>query len=319
MKSVLGKLFVAVLLVAGLSGFAQVESAIELMSDTAAWQNWPPDVGGPDEEDAIEETGLFFENPLDLGLRDFKDSLAVIPCYDLYDGFDMRSLFANTSEVKELFIDSDTLSFLLCREICDFTFPANGQMTSPFGHRWGRMHYGVDIDLETGDGVRAAFEGMVRISQYHPSYGNVVIIRHNSGIETLYAHLSQRKVVPGDYVQSGDLIGFGGNTGRSYGSHLHFEMRYLGQALDPGKVLDVTHQSLRDWEINITKESFHAPALEERVRGSNNRNNKYYIVKRGDTLASIARAKRMSVSKLLKLNKLKQSSKIKTGQKIKLK
>ncbi|MCC6600705.1 MAG: M23 family metallopeptidase, partial [Crocinitomicaceae bacterium] len=210
-----------------LSVKGQVESAIELMNDTGVWASSPAHIGGAEEEEE-DDAALFNEKAIDLGLWTIADSVALIPAFDTYCNWDTRNLFHIKSAKENIGCGQH---FTLCRESCDFVYPVQGQITSFFGPRWGRIHYGLDIDLETGDPVSAAFEGMVRISQYHASYGNVVVIRHNSGLETVYAHLSQREVVPGDYVQAGDVVGLGGNTGRSFGSHLHFEVRYLGDAV----------------------------------------------------------------------------------------
>lgn len=301
---------------------AQVESAIELMSDTASWQNWPPNIGGDLEQEEEEDGALYYETPLDLGLWNAKDSALYIPGYEIYEGFDTRGLFHHVTDVNALFGQEDTLHFQLCHNACDFTYPAPGEQTSPFGPRWGRMHYGLDIDLETGDAVACAFEGMVRISQYHNSYGNVIVVRHKNGLETLYAHLSQRRVKPGDYVQSGDIIGLGGNTGRSYGSHLHFEVRYMGQAIDPNHVVDPNKKTIRSWEFHLTARSFkstvetveYSKALEARSGRKN-----YYTVKRGDTLSTIARRKNTTIGALCKLNKIRPSTRIQAGQKIRVK
>lgn len=299
------------------TGFAQVESAIELMADTAAWDNYEPHVGGSIE--ANEDMSLFNDASMDMGLWTVSDSLARIPGYDTYCSWDTKNLFAEKD--GKTMVDSPML-FTLCHEACDFAYPANGIITSPFGPRWGRMHYGLDIDLETGDPVMAAFEGMVRISQLHASYGNVVIIRHANGLETLYAHLSQRNVKPGDYVQAGDLIGLGGNTGRSYGSHLHFEVRYRGDAIDPNLIVDPNQKALRDWEFVLHRFHFDYSKNEEynakakAARNESTGGKKYHTVKRGETLSSIARKHGTSVSALCKMNKLRETSIIRDGQKL---
>lgn len=296
-------------------GFAQ--SAIELMADTASWENYEPHVGGTLESD-LENISLYSEESIDLGLWSLEDSLAKIPAYDMYCDWDTKNLFAQ-KEAKDAL--SEPLSIILCREACDFVYPANGLITSPFGPRWGRMHYGLDIDLETGDAVWAAFEGMVRISQYHASYGNVIVIRHSNGLETLYAHLSQRHVKPGDYIQAGDQIGLGGNTGRSYGAHLHFEVRFMGDAINPALLVDPNQKSLRDWEFVLHKSHFnHSTAASDfnkdasKARGRESK--KYHTVKRGETLSAIARKRGTSVSALCKLNKIRESSVIREGQKL---
>ena len=107
-----------------------------------------------------------------------------------------------------------------------------------FGMRRGRRHQGVDIPLKTGDPVYATFTGRVRLSKYYGAYGNMIVIRHENGIETFYAHLSKRNVEVGDWVNAGDVIGLGGSTGRSTGPHLHFETRYNGFAFDPQWLID---------------------------------------------------------------------------------
>ena len=95
-----------------------------------------------------------------------------------------------------------------------------------YGPRRRRQHQGVDLPLKTGDPVYATFCGRVRISQYNRGgYGNLVIIRHDNGLETYYGHLSERLVEPDQWVEAGQIIGLGGSTGRSTGPHLHFETR----------------------------------------------------------------------------------------------
>lgn len=269
------------------------------------------EVGGAEEEE-VDAVPLFTEKSLELFLRNVNDSLAYIPGYDAYCHWDTRNLFHQKENLGAL---RDTICFRLTHEACDFRFPAEGHMTSPFGPRWGRMHYGMDIDLETGDAVYAAFEGMVRISQYHATYGNVIVIRHANGLETLYAHLSRRNVLPGDYVQAGDPIGLGGNTGRSYGAHLHFEVRYLGSPIDPARLLDEKNRTLISDIFALT------PALvedqqQEASTAAARSPRKYHTVKHGETLSSIARKRGTSVNALCKMNRIRSSSVIRPGQKL---
>jgi murein DD-endopeptidase MepM/ murein hydrolase activator NlpD len=189
------------------------------------------------------------------------------------------------------------------------------------------MHYGLDIDLEVGDNVFAAFEGMVRISQFHSSYGNVVVIRHNNGLETLYAHLSQRKVLPGDHLEAGDIIGLGGNTGRSYGAHLHFELRYMGQAFDPLLIVNPSAQSLLASTFTLLPLHFDAAGVSPQTIAARNSatakssasKSKYHVVKKGDTLSSLARKNGTSINAICKLNRIKQSSTLRLGQRIRVK
>lgn len=120
-------------------------------------------------------------------------------------------------------------------------------VTSNYGPRWGRRHQGLDIKVYTGDTIRAAFDGKVRVvacEGLRKGYGYYIVIRHPNGLETLYGHLSRQLVVEDQIVHAGDVIGLGGNTGRSTGSHLHFETRLLGEAIDPRYMFDFPNQDV---------------------------------------------------------------------------
>ena len=118
-------------------------------------------------------------------------------------------------------------------------------ITSNFGRRWGRWHKGLDIKVYIGDTIRAAFSGKVRIVAYEgKGYGNYIVIRHNNGLETIYGHLSKQLVRENESVRAGEPIGLGGNTGRSTGSHLHFETRLCGVALNPALMFDFPNQDV---------------------------------------------------------------------------
>lgn len=114
-----------------------------------------------------------------------------------------------------------------------------GFVTSEFGMRWGRMHNGVDIGNEMGKPVYAAFDGEVKRVLYDAyGYGKFIIIEHDKGLETRYAHLSSYNVKEGDTVKKGEKIGEIGSTGRSTGPHLHFELRHNGDPVDPMKYIE---------------------------------------------------------------------------------
>ncbi len=282
-----------------------------------------PHAGGATEEE-MNSVALFNDREAELQLFTKLDSIQIIPAYESYSSWDTKNLFANRADRSSV---GTGIRFQLAYVDCDFHYPAAGIMTSPFGPRWGRMHYGLDIDLEVGDNVFAAFEGMVRISQYHSSYGNVIVVRHNNGLETLYAHLSQRNVIPGDHVEAGDIIGFGGNTGRSYGSHLHFELRYKGQAFDPLLVVNPSAQALLSSAFTLLPNHFDESGVSPQTIAARNASgksgksakSKYHVVKRGDSLSSIARKNGTSIRTLCKLNRIKESSTLQLGQRIKLK
>ncbi|MBB3188458.1 M23 family metallopeptidase [Microbacter margulisiae] len=126
-------------------------------------------------------------------------------------------------------------------DVSQFVPPVQSWITSHFGwrSRFHRMHYGTDLKLNIGDPVRCAFDGRVRITGYEPGgYGNYVVVRHDNGLETIYGHLSKILVRENEYLKAGDVLGLGGSTGRSTGPHLHFEVRYLGNAINPEKIFD---------------------------------------------------------------------------------
>ena len=185
-----------------------------------------------------------------------------------------------------------------------------------FGIRRGRRHQGVDIPLKTGDPVYATFTGKVRISKYWGAYGNMVVIRHENGIETFYAHLSKRLVEQDDWVNAGDIIGYGGSTGRSTGPHLHLEFRLFGNAFNPEKLIDFNTRNIYlsnvDNHYLMTKADTysHRPQLEEMKRAA------YHRVRSGETLSHIAKRYGTTVRRLCALNRIKETSIIRIGQKI---
>lgn len=176
---------------------------------------------------------------------------------------------------------------------CDYVHPFEGRVTSGFGFRRRKMHTGMDIDLETGDKVKVAFEGMVRFAMWNNSYGNLVIVRHPNGLETYYAHLSKIDVKPGDYIQAGDFIGLGGNTGHSFGAHLHFEIRYQGIAINPELLIDFETRKLKLVNINLSMNG-------DKIDVTNAE--KYHLVKPGDDMYSIATSYGVTIGELLMLN-----------------
>ena len=150
----------------------------------------------------------------------------------------------------------DEINLLLIRDTADFCFPVKGVKSSPYGWRWHRGHHGVDIALRTGEPVRAAFGGTVRVASRMGGYGNCVVVRHPNGLETLYGHLSKISVNTNQQVAAGDVIGLGGNTGNSTGPHLHFECRFLYQTFDPEWILDFKNFALRTRRLHLDKSYF---------------------------------------------------------------
>lgn len=195
-------------------------------------------------------------------------------------------------------------------------------VTSHFGIRYGRNHNGTDLDLETGDTVFAAFDGVIRYGKYHPNgFGNLVIARHFNGFETYYAHLSKLLVKPNEVIRAGEPIGLGGNTGRSSGSHLHFEVRFYDQPIDPELVFDFGNGDIKSPNFFVHSGVFqHSKSSNSGAStgGTSTGSRKYHKVRSGDTLSGIAQKNRTSVSRLCKLNRIKQSSTLRIGQTIRL-
>jgi murein DD-endopeptidase MepM/ murein hydrolase activator NlpD len=246
--------------------------------------------------------------PSEVSLWNLKDSLTFLPSYDMYRTWNTEAIFSATNKGAI----SDTLRLVLAHDECDHSLPCPGHVTSGFGPRKGRMHYGVDLDLETGDPVKSAFDGMVRISKFNRTFGHVVVVRHFNGLETLYAHLSERLVEPGQEIHAGDVLGLGGNTGRSYGSHLHFEVRFLEQPIDPRLVFDIEKGTLKARHFDIHKGTFAAIAAAKAEAQAR----KYHVVRRGDTLSGIARRYGTKVSTLCRLNGMKQTAVLPLGKRI---
>lgn len=257
------------------------------------------------------------------------DSLLAFPSNDLYSSWDTTVI--HPYSFAESFKQDSAIIKLTEPTDCGFVLPFTGNVTSEFGWRKRRPHYGTDIDLETGDTVMAAFDGMVRIAKLNRSYGNVVIIRHKNGLETVYAHLSKILVEPGQMLEAGQIIGLGGNTGHSYGSHLHFEMRYLGQAIDAEDFIDFATGTLKKNEVLFTKSDvenkYDLRALHSRqkrdlnlsrVSGSKSKNGRVYTVKKGDTLGRIAQRNHTSIKAICKKNGIKQTKVLRPGMKLKV-
>lgn len=200
-----------------------------------------------------------------------------------------------------------------------------------FGPRRGRRHQGVDLPLKVGDPVYATFTGKVRVSKYWGAFGNLVIIRHDNGLETFYAHLSKRNVEVGDWVNAGDVIGLGGSTGRSTGPHLHYETRYNGYAFDPQWLIDFENGILRHRLFVLKKKYFNIYSNYEQDFEDEMKNHeedqkedaeeaakRYYTIKSGDTLGRIAINNNTTVSELCRLNGITRNTTLRIGRKIRV-
>ena len=238
-----------------------------------------------------------------------------MPGYSRYQNFDIiRIHYHHTGSAPR-----DTIV------LTGYHHPANYPKTSDYGWRWRRMHRGVDLGYPVGTPVAAAFDGIVRISKGSNTggYGNLVVIRHDNGLETYYAHLSRRLVNPGQMVKAGDIIGLGGSTGRSTGPHLHFEIRYLGIDINPNKLVDFANYTLKYDTLYISGYSVstpNPPSHEQQQQAAAAKPQPkavYYRVRKGDNLGRIAIKYHTTVSKIKKLNHLR-SDFIREGQRLRV-
>ena len=252
------------------------------------------------------------------------------PASELYQEWDNRYAHKRTQMPDTFKID-----------LRHFCMPTPSRVvTSNFGNRWGRPHKGLDIKVYIGDTIRAAFSGKVRIVRYEAGgYGKYIVIRHPNGLETIYGHLSEQLVSENQSVKAGEVIGLGGNTGRSTGSHLHFETRLCGVALNPALMFDFRNQDVTGdyyvYNVNTyNEESVEATRLRGKVgNGGYTRDlvqngelgsyqNKthasndellYHKVKNGETLASIAKLRGVTIEKICSLNHLSANAKVRPG------
>ncbi len=240
-------------------------------------------------------------------IRQIHKEMAAYPAYSLYPDWnnDRVHAFGKTVVIPD--------SFRI--DMTGFCMPtSNTKITSKFGPRRRRMHNGLDVKVYIGDTIRAAFDGKVRMVKYERrGYGKYVVIRHDNGLETVYGHLSKQLVKEDQYVEAGEVIGLGGNTGRSTGSHLHFETRFLGQAINPALLFDFEKQ-------DVVADSYLFQKGKNRYRSgrtsaiASNGDVQYYKVRRGDSLSRIAKRTGTSIDALCKLNKISRRTTLRIGQ-----
>ncbi len=234
-----------------------------------------------------------------------------------------ESMHVSLAEYKSVMMEDVVLTHNVMAQ--NFSFPLDtGYVTSPYGWRHGRMHSGVDIKAHKGDNIYAVFDGVVRMSKYYSAFGNMVVIRHYNGIETVYAHASRLLVKVNQQVKSGEVIALAGRTGRASGDHLHFEVRVNGQCINPTLLLDIPNLTLQDKNLYMTMRN-------GKVFASNNDSSdvrnaeikeitsvKYHTVRSGDTLSRIAANNGTTVTTLCKLNKISSKSILRLGQRIRV-
>lgn len=235
--------------------------------------------------------------------RLIKAEQAEYPAYTIYPEWSSKSVhnYAGVAVPDSFNID-----------LSNFCMPTtNTRITSHYGPRRRRMHNGIDVKVYVGDTIYAAFDGRVRVVRYERrGYGNYVVIRHDNGLETVYGHLSKQLVKEMDFVKTGDPIGLGGNTGRSTGSHLHFETRFLGIAINPAYLFNFEKQDVITDNYmffkNKRRGSGAVPGSDGTIR--------YYKVRSGDNLSKIAQRQKVSVETLCSLNRITRKTILRPGQ-----
>lgn len=284
-----------------------------------------------------EESGLFADGlklKMDLSvLEEVEEKKETfdpddIPADDVYEGMWTNrhvNIYGSLKNAPDTFIV----------DLENFTMPAVGHMTSNFGRRGSRRyHYGIDIKAQTGDTIYAAFDGKIRVKQYErKGYGYYLVVRHLNGLETVYGHLSKFLVEENDFVRSGQPIGLAGNTGRSFGSHLHFETRFLGKPINPNFIIDFENKVTHRDEYLVTNSSYRKTSNSSRslvTKGSAYKEPaaatnkyvsgdvKYHRIKQGDTLGAISRRYGTSVRNLCEMNNITSRTVLRVGKSIRI-
>ena len=262
--------------------------------------------------------------------EEFQIDSAWVKATEYYSVWDAYSLNPYRSDVSQL---KENLSITLfdTAKGQNWSEPVpNSFLTSVFGKRGYRWHYGVDLELDLGDSIKSVWDGIVRLTNWDGGgYGNYVLVRHYNGLETLYGHLSDIQCTVGQIVQAGDLLAKGGSTGRSSGPHLHFEIRYQGIPINPMEVFDFNNHKINGFSYTISPETFDYLGR-RRQRGSGDEDNGqatsgyktrkvyYHSVRRGDTLSSIAEKYGVPVATLRKLNGMGRSSGLQAGKRLRI-
>ncbi|MDR3227596.1 MAG: peptidoglycan DD-metalloendopeptidase family protein [Prevotellaceae bacterium] len=255
------------------------------------------DIGGDEysETDSEEELSKFANAEIS-----YK-----IPASDIYPTWTNATVNPYKIDVAKI---SDTIKF----EMYDFVYPLLKPMhiTSKFGYRRGRSHNGIDLKLYTGDTVVAPMRGMVRVvgsNGRRRGYGNFVVIRHYNGLETVYGHLSKALVEINQIVEAGDVIALGGNTGRSSGSHLHWELRYLGNPINPEDVIDFETNKPKSEVYCMNKQKTFEHVIEQAKA-------RFWTIKKGDTLGRISQRTGVPIKRICALNNITTKTILRIGR-----
>jgi len=247
----------------------------------------------------------------------------ILPSEKIYDD-SWDTLYIRLSRHAKVSVNDSIILKLLTEENSNFYMPVPGKVISEFGWRHGRIHAGIDIQLNKGDSIHSAFDGVVRISRYFSGYGNIVVVRHYNGLETCYAHMSKRLTKVSQIVKAGDVLGLGGRTGRATCNHLHFEVRYLQEPINPRLVVNFENQKINSDTLIVSNDTFfHRKNISKKHTTNKSdftvdKKGNYYYIKQGDTLYSLAKRYNTSVTLLCNKNNISEKSTLRIGQKLKL-
>lgn len=201
----------------------------------------------------------------------------------------------------------------------DFLLPGNnGNMFSGYGPRGGRMHYGSDIKMNTGDTVVAIQSGKVIRSSWGSGFGNIIVVEHQNNIQTYYGHLSKFIRKKGESVEKGEPIGLAGRTGNARGAHLHFEIHENRKAFDPELIFNFKDHKIREEAISENS----LAAIHRKLKPMGYANNiavpEYYKVRKGDSLWKISRKYKISIKSICMLNHISEKTVLRIGQPLKM-
>lgn len=262
----------------------------------------------------LEKINFYYEqksNPVISKKKQDLTANSIYPSNEIYKSWDSKKIW-NHIEINN---DSSYI-YEIANDLSVFSSPVcvssmkkyNGLVTSHQGWRNGKMHNGVDINMDQWDSVQCVFDGKVRFAKEFEGFGKVVVVRHYNGLESLYAHLAKIKVKVGQEINSGELIGLAGSSGTAEGSHLHFELRFLDKVLNPENIIDFNSYTLRSDSLFIKryKSGFVAVPLK----------NPYHIVERGDYPFKIANRYGLELVTFCELNNITTRSKLKVGERV---
>ncbi len=238
---------------------------------------------------------------------------------DFYENWDTDKIHAY-KEVDLKYLP-DEIDLMLVDSLHAYAAPITGKVRSKYAFRGSREHKGTDIPLHSGDTIRAAFDGVVRVVEFTRNtggYGNLLVLRHPNGLETYYGHLSKHLVETGEMVNAGEVIGLGGSTGRSTGPHLHFETRYMGKPFDPERVIDFETGTLRDSLLTLHKDYFsiyshYGQTDAESVAAAGRIT---HTIKSGDTLGRLAIKYGTTVRNICSLNGITSKTLLRVGRRL---